>query len=257
MVRGGLVILATVKIFVTLWGFMSCEYTKERNLLKFSTLACLGFAAMGIGLGIWAGSMVIVFDGAYSLVSLALSLMALAATMYIRKPVKKSGQNEQPVSARKAAVIESLVVLTKGLVVGIVCLVSFASAMQAMFDGGREVNAGFALVFGVINVVGCLATYMAVRKQSGKRPSAILKAESSQWLMDTVISAAVLVGFLVAAGLIMSGLEEYAVYADPMMVILASVYFATVPMKMISESSKKLMAIHQESMSEKGEGILA
>ena len=109
----------------------------------------------------------------------------------------------------------------------------------------------------MINVVGCLATYMAVRKQSGKRPSAILKAESSQWLMDTVISAAVLLGFLVAAGLMMSGLEEYAVYADPMMVILASVYFATVPVKMISESSKKLMAIHQESMNEKGEGVLA
>lgn len=236
---------------------MSCEYTNECNLLKFSTFACFCFAALGIGLGLWAGSMVIVFDGAYSLVSLVLSLMALAASMYIRKPAGKAGKKVKPVSKRKAAVIESLVVLTKGLVVGVVCLVSFASAMQAMFDGGREVNAGFALVFGIINVVGCLATYMAVRKQSGKRPSAILKAESSQWLMDTVISAAVLVGFLVAAGLMMTGLEEYAVYADPMMVILASVYFATVPVQMISESAKKLVSIHQASITEKGQGILA
>ncbi|AMG29392.1 cation transporter [Grimontia hollisae] len=236
---------------------MSCEYTKERNLLKFSTFACFCFAALGIGLGIWAGSMVIVFDGAYSLVGLVLSLMALAASMYIHKPVEKANKKVKSVSERKAAVIESLVVLTKGLVVGVVCLVSFASAMQAMFDGGREVNAGFALVFGIINVVGCLVTYMTVRKQSGKRPSAILKAESSQWLMDTVISAAVLVGFLIAAGLMMTGLEEYAVYADPMMVILASVYFATVPVQMISESTKKLIAVHQASIREKGEGIFA
>lgn len=236
---------------------MSCEYTKERNLLKFSTFACFCFAALGIGLGIWAGSMVIVFDGAYSLVGLVLSLMALAASMYIHKPVEKANKKVKSVSERKAAVIESLVVLTKGLVVGVVCLVSFASAMQAMFDGGREVNAGFALVFGIINVVGCLVTYMTVRKQSGKRPSAILKAESSQWLMDTVISAAVLVGFLIAAGLMMTGLEEYAVYADPMMVILASVYFATVPVQMISESTKKLIAVHQASIREKGESIFA
>ncbi|EEY72048.1 cobalt-zinc-cadmium resistance protein [Grimontia hollisae CIP 101886] len=201
--------------------------------------------------------MVIVFDGAYSLVGLVLSLMALAASMYIHKPVEKANKKVKSVSERKAAVIESLVVLTKGLVVGVVCLVSFASAMQAMFDGGREVNAGFALVFGIINVVGCLVTYMTVRKQSGKRPSAILKAESSQWLMDTVISAAVLVGFLIAAGLMMTGLEEYAVYADPMMVILASVYFATVPVQMISESTKKLIAVHQASIREKGEGIFA
>lgn len=236
---------------------MSCEYTKERNLLKFSTFACFCFAVLGIGLGIWAGSMVIVFDGAYSLVGLVLSLMALAASMYIHKPAEKANKKVKSVSERKAEVIESLVVLTKGLVVGVVCLVSFASAMQAMFDGGREVNAGFALVFGIINVVGCLATYMTVRKQSGKRPSAILKAESSQWLMDTVISAAVLVGFLVATGLMMTGLEEYAVYADPMMVILASVYFATVPVQMISESTKKLIAVHQASIREKGEGIFA
>lgn len=244
------------QIFCHLWGFMSCEYAKERNLLKFSTFACFCFAALGIGLGLWAGSMVIVFDGAYSLVGLALSLMALAASTYIRKP---SGKNGKPVSAQKAAVIESLVVLIKGLVVAVVCVVSLTSAIDALFEGGREVNAGFALVFGVVNVAGCLATYFAVSKHSGKRPSAILKAESSQWLMDTVISAAVLVGFLVATVLMMTDFSEYAVYADPVMVILASVYFATVPVKMISESVSKLVKLYQAD-NEKvrgGRGILA
>lgn len=222
---------------------MSCEYAKERNLLKFSTFACFCFAALGIGLGLWAGSMVIVFDGAYSLVGLALSLMALAASTYIRKPAAK-GSNSKPVSAQKAAVIESLVVLVKGLVVAVVCVVSLTSAIGSLFEGGREVNAGFALVFGVVNVAGCLATYFAVSKHSGKRPSALLKAESSQWLMDTVISAAVLLGFMVASVLMMTGFSEYAVYADPVMVILASVYFATVPVKMIRESVSKLVKLH-------------
>lgn len=222
---------------------MSSEYTNERNLLKFSTFACLCFAALGIGLGLWAGSMVIVFDGAYSLVGLALSLLALAASSYIRKPASKT--NGKPVSAKRAAVIESLVVLVKGLVIAVVCIVSLLSAIQSLFEGGREVNAGFALVFGIVNVVGCLATYFAVSKHAGKRPSAILKAESSQWLMDTVISAAVLVGFVVATVLMMTGFSEYAVYADPVMVILASVYFATVPVKMIRESGSKLWAVYQ------------
>ncbi|KXF83342.1 cation transporter [Enterovibrio coralii] len=236
---------------------MSCEYAKERNLLKFSTFACFCFAALGIGLGIWAGSMVIVFDGAYSLVGLALSLMALAASVYIRNPSAKNGKKGKSVSAQKAAVIESLVVLVKGLTVAVVCLISFASALDAMFTGGREVNAGFALVFGIVNVAGCLATYAVVRKHSGKRPSDILKAESSQWLMDTVISAAVLVGFLAATVLMMTGYGEYAVYADPMMVILASVYFATVPVKLIGESSKKLMSLYQESNNKIRRGVPA
>ncbi|MDD1779879.1 cation transporter [Enterovibrio sp. ZSDZ35] len=236
---------------------MSCEYAKERNLLKFSTFACFCFAALGIGLGIWAGSMVIVFDGAYSLVGLALSLMALAASTYIRNPKAKNGKESKPISEQKAALIESLVVLVKGLTVAVVCLISFASALEALFSGGREVNAGFALVFGIVNVAGCLATYAVVSKHAGKRPSVILKAESSQWLMDTVISAAVLVGFLVSAGLMMTSYSEYAVYADPMMVILASVYFATVPVKMIGESSKKLMSLYQESDNANRRGVPA
>ncbi|WP_283132613.1 cation transporter [Enterovibrio norvegicus] len=236
---------------------MSNEYAKERNLLKFSTFACFCFAALGIGLGIWAGSMVIVFDGAYSLVSLLLSLMALVATIYISKPASKNKTSGKAVSAQKAAVIESLVVLIKGLAVAIVCVVSFASALDALFTGGRDVNAGFALVFGVVNVAGCLATYLAIKKHSSKGASTILKAESSQWLMDTVISTAVLVGFLVAWGLMMTGYGEYAVYADPMMVILASAYFATVPVKMIKDSVKRLMALAEQREDAQRHGVLA
>ncbi|OEE87784.1 cobalt-zinc-cadmium resistance protein [Enterovibrio norvegicus FF-162] len=236
---------------------MSCEYAKERNLLKFSSFACFCFAALGVGIGLWAGSMAIVFDGAYSLVSLFLSLMALGATVYISNGTAKNGKSGQCVSAQKAAVIESLVVLIKGLAVSVVCVVSFASAFGAMFNGGREVNAGFALIFGVVNLVGCMLCYQFVKKNAGKQPSTILKAEASQWLMDTVISAAVLVGFIVAAGLMEAGFTEYAIYADPIMVILASVYFATVPVKMVGDSTKRLWSIYQQQDSVSGHRVLA
>ena len=221
---------------------MSCAYETEVNLLKFSTFACFCFAALGIGFGIWAGSLVIVFDGAYSLISLFLSLIALLATSYIRGSVGKSSSS---VSKTKASVIESLVVLLKGVTVSFVCAVSFISALIAMFEGGREVNAGFALVFGFINVLGCYATYYLLKKQQGKHPTKIIQAECNQWLMDTVISAAVLFGFLLALVLINTGFAAYAVYADPIMVLLASVYFASVPLKMIGQSSIELNQIYQ------------
>ncbi|MDD1793205.1 cation transporter [Enterovibrio sp. ZSDZ42] len=236
---------------------MSCEYAKERNLLKFSSFACFCFAALGVGIGLWAGSMAIVFDGAYSLVSLFLSLMALGATVYIGNGTGKNRKSGKRVSAQKAEVIESLVVLIKGLAVSVVCVVSFASAFEAMFNGGREVNAGSALIFGVVNLVGCFVCYFFVKSRAGKQASTILKAETSQWLMDTVISAAVLVGFIIAASMMASGYAEYAVYADPIMVILASVYFATVPVKMVGDSTKRLWAIYQEDNTMSGQRLLA
>lgn len=224
---------------------MSCHYTNERNLLRFSSFSCFCFAAFGIGVGIWAGSMIIVFDGAYSLISLFLSLIALIASSYIQKLLLKNQHIEHSVDNRKAAVIESLVVLIKGLALSIVFITSFISASRSMFDGGREVNADFALLFGVVNVLGCLYTYLLLKKQLGLYPSVILKAESNQWLLDTIISAAVLLGFIITSVLMMAGFAEYAVYADPLMVILASVYFISLPVKMIRESIHNLLLLYQ------------
>lgn len=223
---------------------MSNEYKNEQTLLKFSTASCLAFAAFGIGLGLWNGSMVIIFDGAYSLISLALTLLALVATMYIHP---KERRKNRILSQQKIQLIESAVVLIKGLVVTLLCLVSLNSAVGAIFDGGREVNTSSALIFGVINVVGCLTTYLTINKQAGRKPSIILKAESNQWLMDTIISAAVLIGFIFASILMVTDLAEYAVYADPLMVVIASLYFISVPMKMVKDASLSIIALTQNN----------
>lgn len=230
---------------------MSCKEMNERNMLKFSTFSCFCFAVFGIGFGIWLDSLLIVFDGAYSLISLALSLLALFATIYIQKLSENKQKNNVLAFKQKTALIEALVVLIKGLVISLICLVSFISAMDAMFSGGREVNADFALLFGIVNVAGCLVTYRLIKKQLGLTPSAILLAESKQWLMDTVISAAVLIGFLVTSVLIMAGFSKFAVYADPFMVILASLYFISVPLKMIKESVGNLVLLSHDKENRK------
>ncbi|MGF1756679.1 cation transporter [Photobacterium sagamiensis] len=217
---------------------MTCNVQLERKLLQCSTVSSLLFALMGIGLGLWMGSLVIVFDGAYSLVSLALTLVSLVAAAYIRKPVA----NRDPV---KLARVEPMVIAFKGLVITIMCCVSFSSAVMAILNGGRDVDTGLALVFGVINVVGCFANYRIMSKMGKKAQSGLVDAEVKQWLMDTVISGAVLVGFVVAKLLSISELSVYAVYADPVMVVIASIYFVIVPLKMISGAVSDLLAVQQ------------
>ncbi len=221
---------------------MSRVHEIERNLLKISSFACFCFALLGIGFGIWIGSLVIVFDGMYSLISLFLSVLALFASFYIHNP---SSLKNNSVSKIKATFIESIVVLIKGIVVTLVCGFSFFSALEAMLNGGREVNSGFVLIFGIINVFGCLLTYQLLHKASKKTSSQLLKAECSQWLMDTVISCAVLLGFIASSILLLTQFAHFAVFADPLMVILASLYFVSVPIKMIFASSRQLITLYQ------------
>ncbi|MGF1685478.1 cation transporter [Photobacterium japonica] len=217
---------------------MQCNVSLERKLLQLSTVSALLFALMGIGLGLWMGSLVIVFDGAYSLVSLALTVLSLAAASYIRSPKARQQTNVK--------MIEPAVIAIKGLVITLMCGISLASAVEAISAGGREVNTGLALAFGVVNIVGCLATYWIIKSQGARTGSALIAAESKQWMMDTVISAAVMMGFVVATVLAYVGLGEYAVYADPAMVVIASLYFVVVPMRMVVGAVKTLRALSRE-----------
>ncbi|MGF1736234.1 cation transporter [Photobacterium satsumensis] len=211
---------------------MQCNVALERKLLQFSTFSALLFALLGIGFGLWMGSLVIIFDGAYSLVSLALTVLSLMAAAYIRSPSRKDSEKTQK--------IEPLVIAFKGLVITLMCCISFSSAILAILDGGRDIDAGLALVFGAINVAGCLATYLVMKKYGQESGSNLVVAESKQWMMDTVISGAVMVGFILALLMKHIGLEDYSVYADPVMVVVASVYFVIVPLKMMLGAIKEL-----------------
>ncbi|MGF1693134.1 cation transporter [Photobacterium kagoshimensis] len=218
---------------------MSCNIQLERKLLQFSTLSSFLFAVMGIGLGLWLGSLVIVFDGAYSFVSLALTLVSLAAAAYLHRGTHAA------TSSVHSQQVESSVIAFKGMVITLMCLVSFYSAVEAILNGGRNVDTGIALIFGVVNVIGCFINYKVMAIYSSKAESALVDAESKQWLMDTVISGAVLIGFTIATGLTMSAYAHLAPYADPVMVIIASVYFVIVPLQMTWGALKQLQATRQ------------
>ncbi|CAG19708.1 cation transporter [Photobacterium profundum] len=205
----------------------------ERKLLHFSTLFALLFAVMGISLGAWIGSLVIIFDGAYSLVSLFLTLVSVAAASYIHKPRKHP-------SAINITKVEPMVIAFKGLVITLMCCISFASAVEAILNGGRDVNTGVALIFGVINVLGCIGAYWLMVKKGKRANSGLVDAEAKQWLMDTVISIAVMIGFVFAKILSLTEYQSYAVYADPVMVIIVSIYFIIVPLKMTYKAIQQL-----------------
>ena len=120
----------------------------ENRVLIFSALLASGFAGGGLILGLMVGSLVIVFDGVYSLISLLLTLLSLAASRYINRP----SNSEFPFGK---AIIEPIVIAIKAIVILLVVGYSLYSAIEALFTGGREVDASIATLFGVVNVIGC------------------------------------------------------------------------------------------------------
>ena len=207
---------------------------RENTALVLSACAAGLFALAGIVLGLWIDSLVILFDGAYSLISLLLSVLSLYAARIIRRPACEA----YPFGL---GAVEPLVIAVKGAVIALVCLVSLVSALTSVVNGGRAVNADIAIVFAAVSVVGCLLVWLYLKWAGREQNSGLIVAEHSQWLMDTVLSAAVLVGFSAAWWLEHSARAPLAVYADPVMMILISGWFIVVPVKMAAGAVRELL----------------
>ncbi|WP_154202470.1 cation diffusion facilitator family transporter [Vibrio harveyi] len=213
-----------------------CDRTSknENRILTFSALLASGFAIGGMVLGLLVGSIVIVFDGVYSLVSLLLTLLSLAASYYISKPSKS-------IFPFGKAVLEPIVIAIKAAVILVVVAFSLFSAVTALMTGGREVDASIATIFGVVNVIGCGYAWWFMAKKSRRFSSGLIEAEKKQWQMDTLLSVAVTVGFIAAWLVSLTPYAHYAVYADPMMMVLMGFYFLKVPFDMLVGALRELL----------------
>lgn len=213
-----------------------CDRTSknENRILTFSALLASGFAVGGMVLGLLVGSIVIVFDGVYSLVSLLLTLLSLAASYYISKPSKS-------IFPFGKAVLEPIVIAIKAAVILVVVAFSLFSAVTALMTGGREVDASIATIFGVVNVVGCGYAWWFMAKKSRRFSSGLIEAEKKQWQMDTLLSVAVALGFIAAWLVSLTPYAHYAVYADPMMMVLMGFYFLKVPFDMLVGALRELL----------------
>ncbi|MGS2744381.1 cation diffusion facilitator family transporter [Halomonas sp. LS-001] len=224
-------------------------FIAERRGLRLSAIFASLLAFTGLVLGLASGSITILFDSGYSLLSLVLVLFSLLALKQARKPA----DDHYPFGR---LTVEPLAVLLKGVVIALVCLFSLVSALWTLVQGGRLVTLDIALMFGVVNVVGCLWIWWLLHRYAKVSSSSLLKAELRQWQMDTGLSAAVLLGFALTWGLTLTPWASLARFADPVMVLIIAGYFLPMPVRMVRGAMRELMfgeplgSVRQEVMQE-------
>ena len=176
----------------------------------------------------------ILFDGMYSLGGVILSLLALIGSIYINK-------EEYENSSFGKKVIEPLIVIIKSLAIFIMCAYSLTGAIKDLIAGGNEVQYGYALIYALISTIGCGIVYYFLKKKGKAINSSLVNIESSQWLMDTLLSMGVLVGFLIANIIKHTEFIWFNRYLDPLMVIICSSVFIKMPLKSFTHGLKELL----------------
>jgi predicted Co/Zn/Cd cation transporter (cation efflux family) len=212
--------------------------SREERLLRISVGGAVAFAATALVWGVLVRSQLIVFDGLYSTISVGLSVMSLVTYRLIAR-----GPDERHPFGRE--VLSAVVVLVKGVAIGVLCFYALATAVVDLLGGGREVAAGWAAAYAAVATAGCGLVVVLLRR-GGDDATSLIRAESSQWLLDTVLSAAILVGFLVALALERAGRGELAAYVDPGMVAVVALWFLRLPAQLVREGWEGLVALRPD-----------
>lgn len=208
----------------------------ENKILKLSVVGALFFALFGIAWGWALNSDMIIFDGLYSFISVMLSMLSL----YINNYMAKRDFEKFPFGKH---ILEPIVISIKSLIIAIMCLYSLIGAIKTIVAGGNNLEFGLAIIYSVVSVIGCGAISLYMKLKSKALSSELIKAEFTQWLMDTSLSTAVLVAFIVAIIISNTKLNFLNPYIDPVMTAVVSLVCIRIPIKGFIESFKEVICV--------------
>lgn len=213
----------------------------EQNILIFSACGAFFFAVLALVWGTLAHSQMIMFDGVYSF----LSLLLTGLYFYAAKSIAKGRSEKFPYGRMQ---IEPLVIIIQSTFLIVICIKAFCSAAISLFSTIQEINNLSGMGYASIGVFGCLLSWAYIKSTGKKRApnSDLIKTQCAQWLMDMLLSVAVLVGFSIGYILELAGYVQYAKYMDPIMVVIAVLFFVRRPVVSLIDGIKGTLLMAPE-----------
>jgi cation diffusion facilitator family transporter len=220
--------------------FMVADMRQESHLLRVSVYAGLAFAFIGIIWGLLSHSQMVIFDGFYSFLNTLFSLVGVFALRFIQRT------DDKRFPFGKSA-MEPLSIVFQTLGITFLCVYAIVEAVLVILSGGSHIDLGLVILYAVISTLGCLASYLYLAKHSKTLHSAFVNLEKDQWLLSTLLSVGVLVGFTI--GLLLSRTNTFTFllpYIDPFMVLVMSPFFLRIPLTTMVQNVKELLDMPPE-----------
>ena len=211
----------------------------DTRALLVSVWVSAAFAVVSLVWGLAVGSLTIVFDGLYSFAAVVLSLFGVLA---LRTSAR--GPDERYPWGREAW--EPLAIVVKATALAALCVYALVGAVGELLSGGREIDAGGAVVYAVVSTAAGVAVSIYLRRRS-RVGSDLVRAESAEWTGDTLLGVGVLIGFLVALVLQRTGRPDLARYVDPAMVAIISAVFLWVPARLVRDGLREVLAMSPDA----------
>lgn len=222
-------------------GFLST--VSEQRLLRISIIATVMIAAMGITFGLLSGSSAIVFDGMYSLVDAAVTMVALLVAKLINSYNVGGTQNQRLVEKFTMGFwhLEPMVLGATGLLLSGATVYAFIDAIGSFLSGGRPLKFGQAIIYAATTLLISVAMAWVGARANRRLRSDLIAMDVKAWLMSAAITGALLVGFLVGFAIEGTSLGWMAPYVDPTVLALVCLAIFPIPLGAVRQALSEIL----------------
>jgi cation diffusion facilitator family transporter len=206
----------------------------EQRALKLSMYSILFFILLAFVFSFITGSDSILFDGIYSLISFVIAILTL-------KVSKLAEQPDDELFHFGYTRLEPLLNVVKSLFILISCVYALIGAIRSLSTGGNPVEIGFAVIYSAIAAGGGFIIALILRQKAGKSGSGLLKVEAVEWMVDSVLSFGILVGFIIALLIRNSQWSPLTPFVDPLLLIIITALALPAPVKIMLSNLREMI----------------
>jgi cation diffusion facilitator family transporter len=206
----------------------------ERRALHLSIVGALSMAVIGIGFALLSGSEAIMLDGVFSSISVVMALLTLKVAALVARPDDEHFHYGYAHFAPLMNVIKSMLML-------VLVTFAFLVAVDSLMKGGRPLAVGIAVVYGIIATAGCVIITLLLHQAARKSGSALVAVDVRSWIVDTLMSTAVLASFIVGYFASQTAMAQYLDYLDPALVAILCVASLPVPIRILLDNGREVL----------------
>nr|WP_222938367.1 cation transporter [Pseudomonas chlororaphis] len=206
-------------------------------------------AIAGIVTGFVSGAQSILFDGFFSLIATFIKVLMLITAKLI---AKESNHRFQFGFWH----LEPMVLLIEGSFLLLIAIYAFLNGVFGIINGGREIELGLVIVYAAVFTVVEFGYFFYVRHRNRKLKSSLIQFDNISWLVDAMLSVGLLISFVTALLLKQYGHGEWAVYVDPLILIVLALSMLPPAFKILGPALRDVLGIAPDQLNDKVRGVM-
>lgn len=206
----------------------------ESGALSLSAIMAMVVGSVAMMAALATNSQAILLDGMFNLVYFGVALLTIRVSRMASGP----DSDNYPFGY---TYFESLVNAGKGLLILGVSGFALFDASIALLTGGSEIAIGLAIVYALFATLACSLTAWLLSRSLKRLDSPLVRADQENWMVNSAISAAVLLAFCLIPILEYLAWSAPIPYVDAVLVIAVVLLCLGVPVRMASRAIKELL----------------